>query len=298
MKKFKGLAAIITAAALAVGSAGTALAAASPQSQPSLSGLLPSATAAPAEEQPAAEQPVADTPVADYPKLKYSDKRYNNDQSVYMGRYPSIDGMTSLNVKIVDTIWRNYSIYSEDPEYSSDVNAFVVSYNVEEAGQYSKITLTLNYKRQSTDVGAATDTFTYYVNKADYTELTEEAYTKAIEALEPVDETEDPTDAAAGDDIPAEMIPLRANTDILGYTLAWNAEDKSIDVLKGEDVIVTVKIGENAYGTDENGEVIKLDSAPTLSENGVTFVPASFFPKILKAELGKDAIGSTVVKKR
>ncbi|MDR1067353.1 MAG: copper amine oxidase N-terminal domain-containing protein [Clostridiales bacterium] len=312
MKKFKGLAAALIAMTLTAGNAGVAFAGASPQSQPTLGKLAssleavsePSSVSEPSKETTAA--PVgAKQEEQSYPSLRYSEKNYYNENSALVGKYPVVDQVSGLTKKIEDALWKSYIAYTQSPEASDESDSFAVSYELEENGQYSAVIVSVKYKRTSLDPGPAEDLFTYYVNRADFNEVTKERYDEAVKKAEDAaDATKSDGESATDlqdektESIPAEMIPLRSNTDILGYTLEWNGEDKSIKVFDGEKLLSSVKIGENNYGTDENGNVIKLDSAPTLSDNGVTFVPASYFAKILKAELGQNENGKTAVKKR
>ena len=74
------------------------------------------------------------------------------------------------------------------------------------------------------------------------------------------------------------MVPLRAITETLGFTVEWDGETKSI-VLNGG--IYSLKIGENAY---IKGRMmpITLASEPELKEDDLTYVPVEFFSEVLE----------------
>ncbi|NOU66914.1 copper amine oxidase N-terminal domain-containing protein [Paenibacillus sp. LMG 31461] len=75
------------------------------------------------------------------------------------------------------------------------------------------------------------------------------------------------------------MIPLRAVSESLGFTLTWNPETYSVDLSKG-NLFTTVKTGEDRYTI--NKMLTELGTAPELVDSKL-YVPASFITKILHA---------------
>ncbi|MCZ8515490.1 copper amine oxidase N-terminal domain-containing protein [Paenibacillus filicis] len=73
------------------------------------------------------------------------------------------------------------------------------------------------------------------------------------------------------------MLPLRAVTEELGFTLTWNQENLSVDLSKN-NLFTTVKTGEDRYVI--NKMYTTLGTAPVLVDNKM-YVPASFVSKIL-----------------
>ncbi|GGA05988.1 hypothetical protein GCM10008018_59910 [Paenibacillus marchantiophytorum] len=73
------------------------------------------------------------------------------------------------------------------------------------------------------------------------------------------------------------MLPLRAVTESLGFTLTWNQATMSVDLNKG-NVFTTVKTGEDRYAI--NKMLTTLGTAPELVDNKL-YVPASFVSKVL-----------------
>lgn len=73
------------------------------------------------------------------------------------------------------------------------------------------------------------------------------------------------------------MVPLRAFADALGYTVVWNAENRSVQI--GDDAYLTLGQDRYVYRDDV---VISLAAVPELSEDGVTFVPIEFFRTVLR----------------
>lgn len=74
------------------------------------------------------------------------------------------------------------------------------------------------------------------------------------------------------------MIPLREVAEGLGYTVNWNDEDWSIEVIKGASY-ATMSIGEDAYAFSRMAHR-PLGKAPTLI-NDKTYVPVSFVTEVL-----------------
>ncbi|TBL77288.1 copper amine oxidase N-terminal domain-containing protein [Paenibacillus thalictri] len=91
-------------------------------------------------------------------------------------------------------------------------------------------------------------------------------------------------------DNPAEpMLPLRAVSETLGYTLVWNQDTLSGDLAK-DRVMTTVKTGEDSYAV--NKMLTPLGKAPELIQNKL-YVPASFVSKILHGTVNTE--GNAVV---
>ena len=68
------------------------------------------------------------------------------------------------------------------------------------------------------------------------------------------------------------FLPLRAVTEELGYTVAWNGDKKEVTLTKG-DASVVMTIGEKAYRM--GGKEAAMDVAPYLEHNR-TFIPARY----------------------
>ncbi|MBG9790067.1 peptidase [Brevibacillus laterosporus] len=77
------------------------------------------------------------------------------------------------------------------------------------------------------------------------------------------------------------MIPLRTISDQLGYQVTWNAETKSAELQKGAQW-TAVAVGKDQYSV--NKMYMQLGSAPE-SKAGVTYVPVSFFDKVLHQQV-------------
>ncbi|SDD13659.1 Copper amine oxidase N-terminal domain-containing protein [Paenibacillus sp. UNCCL117] len=73
------------------------------------------------------------------------------------------------------------------------------------------------------------------------------------------------------------MIPLRAVTEKLGFTLNWKQEDLSVDLSKGP-LFTTVKTGDDRYAVNKMYKT--LGAAPVLLDNKL-YVPASFVVEVL-----------------
>lgn len=68
------------------------------------------------------------------------------------------------------------------------------------------------------------------------------------------------------------FLPLRAVTEELGYTVAWDGDKKEVTLTKG-DASVVMTIGKKAYRL--NGKEAAMDVAPYL-EKDRTFIPARY----------------------
>ena len=76
-------------------------------------------------------------------------------------------------------------------------------------------------------------------------------------------------------------VPLRAVTDVLGYSLTWNAAQKNISMQKGSKQI-TLKVGSRAYWNDKKRVV--LEPVPYIVE-GKTIVPLEFFSDVMDEQV-------------
>ncbi|OKP93274.1 hypothetical protein A3842_01100 [Paenibacillus sp. P3E] len=74
------------------------------------------------------------------------------------------------------------------------------------------------------------------------------------------------------------LVPLRAVAGALGFTVAWNAQTKAVDLNKGS-IFTTVKSGQDRYTI--NKRYITLGTAPQ-TKQGKLYVPASFISKVLR----------------
>ncbi|MFC6227493.1 copper amine oxidase N-terminal domain-containing protein [Paenibacillus allorhizosphaerae] len=84
------------------------------------------------------------------------------------------------------------------------------------------------------------------------------------------------------------MLPLRDVTEALGFTLTWNAENMSTDLVK-DNLLVTVTTGEDRYAVNKMYKT--LGTAPALVDSKL-FVPASFASEVLHAAVKIE--GSTI----
>ena len=75
------------------------------------------------------------------------------------------------------------------------------------------------------------------------------------------------------------MIPLRQVGEGLGYTVNWNGENQSIDLIKGAQFI-TMQIGSDAYAFSRQAPRA-LGSAPVLYNDTTTYVPIEFVTEII-----------------
>ncbi|NLV22985.1 MAG: DUF4163 domain-containing protein [Syntrophomonadaceae bacterium] len=74
------------------------------------------------------------------------------------------------------------------------------------------------------------------------------------------------------------MIPLRLTAEKLGYTVAWNGEERSVLLTKGE-ASAKLKIGDNIYIA--NHKIPYILEAPAVIIDNHTYVPVSFLEKVL-----------------
>ncbi len=69
-----------------------------------------------------------------------------------------------------------------------------------------------------------------------------------------------------------EIVPARATAEALGYEVVWNANEKSVLFIKGDEIFKATS-GSNIYS--HNGESFQLETATTIIE-GTSYVPVSF----------------------
>ncbi|MCL2397651.1 MAG: stalk domain-containing protein [Defluviitaleaceae bacterium] len=94
------------------------------------------------------------------------------------------------------------------------------------------------------------------------------------------------------------MMQLFTIHDNFGYATPWNSATQSIRISSpGGDYITTVTIGQNLY-TCRNGVEHTLEAAPILrSSNSRTYVPLSFFEKIMGIPTTLMPDGSVIISK-
>ncbi|WP_217560761.1 stalk domain-containing protein [Paenibacillus sp. GbtcB18] len=79
------------------------------------------------------------------------------------------------------------------------------------------------------------------------------------------------------------MVPLRVTAEKLGFQLKWNQEQWAAELSKGA-VWTSVYKNKDAYTINKMAP-ISLGEAAVIKEDGNMYVPASFFSKILKADV-------------
>lgn len=87
------------------------------------------------------------------------------------------------------------------------------------------------------------------------------------------------------------MVPVRTIAEQLGYKLSWNQSNKSIELTKGPHFHM-IKIGEDQYNIAKMN--MTLGAAPELSE-GTTYVPLSFFQKVIQANVTTSETGTIII---
>ncbi len=87
-----------------------------------------------------------------------------------------------------------------------------------------------------------------------------------------------------------KMIPLRQVGEELGYTVNWNGENESIELVKGAQYI-TMSINEDAYAISRRAHQ-SLGAAPTLVDDSVTYVPLAFITDIIGGYYSENEDGS------
>lgn len=112
---------------------------------------------------------------------------------------------------------------------------------------------------------------------------------------EEVNETETATGFSALYDVNLKendgikMFPLRSTCEGLGYTVNWNGENRSIEIIRGANFI-KIAIDKDEYAFSRR-RAESIGAAPKLVE-GVTYVPVSFAEKIMGAFTAENADGT------
>lgn len=95
-----------------------------------------------------------------------------------------------------------------------------------------------------------------------------------------------------------KMIPLRKVCETFGYNLSWNPHSAMIEIRSGNQFIISITVGKNGYFKDsslERGSMLTLESAPEINpEDNLTYVPLSFFSKILGLAYSVDKDGNVM----
>lgn len=86
------------------------------------------------------------------------------------------------------------------------------------------------------------------------------------------------------------MLPLRAVTEALGFSLTWKQEDLSVDLTKG-NLFTNVKAGEDRYAINKMYK--SLGTAPVLLDNKL-YVPSSFVGEVLHGTVATDGNSVTI----
>ncbi|MDR1538722.1 MAG: copper amine oxidase N-terminal domain-containing protein [Clostridiales bacterium] len=240
---------------------------------------------------------VVSAPVKVYDDLKVTDKHFYNVRAYDLGVYPAVDGLDDLNATILKDLEAAYSLSTDQP--STDVkNIFSVEYKVKNEGRYGILEVTYNFKLTAIKTEPYSETKTYYVDKEANAAISAEAYEAAKKVVEekPADATDNP-EVKEDEEIVGEideivLVPLRSYAEALGYTLAWDAEAQKITILDGVELVTTLAVGKNEYIVDN--AVVPLEAAPEI-QDGYTYVPVSFFEKVLGAVYSVDEDGEIVI---
>lgn len=82
------------------------------------------------------------------------------------------------------------------------------------------------------------------------------------------------------------MVPLRATLEAMGYTVTWNAETSSVDIMQGAQW-TSISIGENRYFRNRMAPW-ELSAAPVIVDSR-TLVPVEFFAEIIGKSIQVDS---------
>lgn len=243
------------------------------------------------------QQKAEEVKATTYSDLAVIKKGFYSNVARYYGDYPTVANMTGMNYKIYLDLLKVYNEYVKfDVTASDDItdytnNYFKVSYTVDNFDRYAKITVTANSGESYAFLFDKDYTFTYYVDKFDFTEMTKDAFDVAIKDAEAVAKEEKAAEEA--DSTKAEealtMVSLKKFAEKLGYVVTWEDSSKSVKLTKGS-VSTTVYQDKNLY-TLADGTKIELASAP-VNEDGVIYVPVTFFTEVLKAVVQIDTEGN------
>lgn len=149
-------------------------------------------------------------------------------------------------------------------------------------------TITFEYKRNFADEDVA-ESFDVLVYKSGDTVIIEEdkvvyAMDTAVPTLYEIGEAVmyDGENVEADVDVQViggiTMVPLRATLEAMGYTVTWNAETASVDIMQGAQW-TSIAIGKNAYFRNRMAPW-SLSAAPVIV-NDRTLVPVEFFAEIM-----------------
>ena len=78
------------------------------------------------------------------------------------------------------------------------------------------------------------------------------------------------------------MLPLRVIAEGLGYTVAWDEQNKTVELQNGPRTMATMTIGSKVYGKFKMA--VQLDYVPEIV-NGKTLVPVEFFTDLMKLKV-------------
>ena len=90
------------------------------------------------------------------------------------------------------------------------------------------------------------------------------------------------------------MVPLRGVIDRFGADLAWDAENRTVTVTKGEDTVV---LSVDVYKAQVNRKIHDLDIPPIINRNR-TFIPLRFVTEGLGLEVTWNADEKSVTIKQ
>jgi len=215
-----------------------------------------------------------------------------------MGQLPSFADNTALTTRIQNLVtdtFQNRGANNQLPAVYGNIVLF--AFDVEESLTAAKVELTvLDLNFQPVVVA------TYYLNKANNTEITADAFAESLDAVaviseeeaeedveEDVEETEDVEGAVEEvEEVTVEMVPLRATAEALGFVISWNAELAMVSV-SNDEVEYHLAAG-SLFAVDADGQEFELEAAPE-NIDGTLYVPLSFFTDVL---LGAPAAQETV----
>ncbi|SCW64418.1 Copper amine oxidase N-terminal domain-containing protein [Paenibacillus tianmuensis] len=87
------------------------------------------------------------------------------------------------------------------------------------------------------------------------------------------------------------MVPIRAAAEALGYKLTWKQDTQSLELVQGNQWL-TLQIGQDKYSFAKM--LVPLEAAPELT-NEKTYVPLSYFEKVMKLQVKVNATGTITI---